>query len=70
MAIFGSLMLPVSPGYRVLWCLGWFLTPRLLIAILAIPYFDENPVLVILAWIICFSGESSEKGAITIKAKK
>ena len=44
------------------WWLGWFLAPRLLVAILATTaYWDTNPILVILAWLVAFSGESSEK---------
>ena len=34
-----------------LWWLGWLFTPHLLVAILALPYWNENPVLVIVAWI-------------------
>ena len=33
----------------VLWWLGWIFCPHLLVAILAIPFFNTNPVLVILA---------------------
>ena len=65
MALFSSLMLPVDTGYRVLWVLGWILCPRLLIAILAMAYFTTNPVIVIFAWVIAFTGESAEKTTIT-----
>ena len=68
MALFGSLMLPLSIGYRVLWCLGWVLSPRLLIAILALAYFPTNPVIVVVAWCLAFSGEVAEKKTI-IKVK-
>lgn len=44
----------------LLWWLGWIFAPHLLVAILAIPYFDSNPVLVIIAWFIAFSGTGSE----------
>jgi len=50
----------VSGGF--LWWLGWFLAPRLLVAILATTaYWDTNSFLVILAWIWALSGESTEK---------
>lgn len=61
MLVFGSLSLPQDGSYQALWILGWVLTPRLLVAILAMAYFATNPVLVVLAWIICFAGETSEK---------
>lgn len=44
----------------VLWWLGWVFCPRLLVAILALPYWDHNPVLVIIAWIVAFSGSTAE----------
>lgn len=53
--IFGTF---ISGGF--LWWLGWVLTPHLLVAILALPYFDTNPVLVVIAWIIAFSGTGVE----------
>ena len=40
----------VSGG--MLWWLGWVFAPHLLVAILAIPYWDSNPALVIFAWLI------------------
>jgi hypothetical protein len=51
----------------VLWWLGWFFAPHLLVAILSLPYWDTNPVLVVMAWIIAFSGTSTE--AELLKAK-
>lgn len=44
----------------VLWWLGWLFAPHLLVAILALHYFNSNPFLVIIAWIIAFSGTSAE----------
>ena len=43
-----------------LWWVGWIFTPHLLVAILALPYFHTNPVLVVVAWIMAFSGSSYE----------
>lgn len=45
-----------------MWWLGWIFAPHLLVAILSIPYWDTNPVLVIFAWLIAFSGTSGEAG--------
>lgn len=46
----------------ILWWLGWFIAPRLLVAILAtIAYWHINPILVIITWFWAFGGESFEK---------
>ena len=46
----------------LLFWLGWFFLPRIVIAINAtIYYFDTNLILVIISWIIALSGESAEK---------
>lgn len=57
----------VSGGF--LWWLGYVICPRLLIAILALPYFNENPVLVVFAWIVAFSGETAEKKTVAGRKK-
>ena len=44
----------------LLWWLGWIFAPHILVAVLAIPFFDSNPVLVIIAWIIALIGTHSE----------
>jgi len=47
------------------WWLGWFLAPRLLVAILATTaYWDSNPVLVVFTWLWALSGESTEKKVV------
>jgi hypothetical protein len=58
----------VSGG--VLWWLGYVVCPRLLIAILSLVYFTDNPVLVVFAWLVAFSGESAEKSTATKGRKK
>ncbi len=46
----------------LLWWLGFIFAPRILVAVLAtISYWETNPFLVIISWIIALSGESSEK---------
>lgn len=50
------------------WWLGWFLAPRLLVAILATTaYWDTNSFLVVITWIWALGGESTEKKVITNK---
>ena len=44
----------------ILWWLGWILAPHILVAILAIPYWDTNPVLVIISWMFAFCGTGGE----------
>lgn len=52
----------------ILWWLGFFIAPRILIATLAtVAYWQTNPILVILAWLIALGGESSEKFVIRRK---
>lgn len=46
----------------ILWWLGFIFTPRILVACLAtLSYWHQNPVLVIISWLIAIGGESSEK---------
>ena len=56
-----SLLFCNIPGSFFFW-LGWLILPRIVIAFNAtIYYFDSNPILVILSWIIALGGESAEK---------
>lgn len=49
----------------LLWWLGFFFFPRILIATLAtISYFQTNPVLVCISWLIALGGEIFEKSII------
>ena len=50
----------------LLWWLGFFFAPRILVATLAtIAYWNSNKVLVVFSWLIALGGESSEKFMIT-----
>ena len=63
-AAFPRLTLLISgvPWGGIFWWLGWFFTPRMLVAVLAtISYWNRNPILVVISWLIAFGGESSEK---------
>ncbi len=53
-----------------LWWLGWLFAPHLLVAILSIPYWDQNPVLVILAWVIALSGTSGEAKGVSYTRRR
>lgn len=45
-----------------LWWLAWAFSPRLLVAYLAtIAYWQTNPILVVISWVIALGGETSEK---------
>lgn len=50
------------PFGGLLWWLGFFFCPRLLIAILAtLAYWHTNTFLVLCSWFVALSGETSEK---------
>ena len=58
------------PFTGLLFWLGWLLTPRLTVAILAsFFYFTTNPILCVLAWLWALSGESAEKKTFSIRIK-
>jgi hypothetical protein len=44
----------------LLWWLGWFFTPHLLVAFLSLAYWHSNPVLVIIAWFFALAGTGGE----------
>lgn len=49
----------------VIWWLGFFFCPRVLVATLAtVAYFHTNPVLVTISWIVALGGETMEKAGI------
>jgi hypothetical protein len=63
-AIFPRLTLLFSsvPFGGIFWWLGWAFAPRMLVAVLAtLTYWNQNPLLVIIAWLVALGGESSEK---------
>ena len=62
LAIFPRLTLllaSISSGGFLCW-LGWLFCPHFLVAILALPYWRSNPVLVIVAWLCAISGTGGE----------
>jgi len=66
-AIFPRLTLLVATVYGGLfWWIGLIFAPRLMVAILATTYYwDTNPILCIIAWIVAIGGESTEKKKIS-----
>lgn len=62
LALFPRITLMVSSVLSggLLWWLGWIFAPHLLVAFLSIPFWHSNPVLVIIAWIMAFTGTSAE----------
>jgi hypothetical protein len=59
-----TLLFFAATPFGILAWLGWLLTPHLLVAILAIPYWDTHPVLVVIAWIIAIMGTFGEGSAV------
>lgn len=48
------------------WWLGFIFAPRFLVAVLATTaYWNTNPVLVTISWLVAISGETSEKYALS-----
>lgn len=78
MALFPRLTLIVSGLFfnsiefgGFLWWIGFFLAPRLLVAVLAtISYWNTNPILVVISWLFALSGESSEKVFISRRFRR
>ncbi|MBL6989566.1 MAG: hypothetical protein ISR65_07300 [Bacteriovoracaceae bacterium] len=66
-----TLLLSSVPFGGFFWWIGLIFAPRLLVAILAtMAYWNTNKFLVIVAWLIAWGGESSEKFVIHNKAKR
>jgi hypothetical protein len=71
-ALFPRLTLLFSgiPIGGLLGWLGWLFAPRLLVAIFAtLTYWYQNPILVVIAWLVAFGGESSEKYAVVRRSR-
>jgi hypothetical protein len=60
-----TLLFSSVPFGGVLWWLGFFFCPRILVASLAtVAYFHTNPVLVVISWVVALGGEAMEKAGI------
>ncbi len=61
-----TLLFSSVPFGGILWWLGFFLMPRLLVAVLAtVAYGHTNPILVGIAWFVAITGEVMEKKKIS-----
>ncbi len=57
-----TLLFSSVPSGGLIWWLGWIFAPRVLVAILAtLSYWNKNPILVVVAWLVAIGGESTEK---------
>jgi hypothetical protein len=53
-----------------IWWIAWAFAPRILVTFLATTaYWNTNPILVIIAWLVALGGESSEKTVFINKGK-
>jgi hypothetical protein len=48
----------------LLWWLGWIFFPHLLVAVLSLPYWHTNPLLVISAWVFALCGTGGETAVV------
>ena len=54
-----------------LWWLSWIFVPRYLVAVLAtLAYWNQNPILVVLSWLVALGGESSEKYVMVQRSRE
>ena len=62
LAIFPRITLLVASSVTggFFWWLGWLFAPHFLVAILSMAYWDTDPVLVVIAWIMACVGSGSE----------
>lgn len=57
-----TLLLSSIPSGGILWWLSWLVAPRYLVSVLAtVHYWQTNPILVTVSWLIAIGGETSEK---------
>lgn len=57
-----TLLFSSVPSGGLVWWLGWLFAPRILVAMLAtLAYWHQNPILVVISWLVALGGESSEK---------
>jgi hypothetical protein len=71
LAIFPRLTLLIATFATggALWWFGWIFTPHLLVAILSLQYWNTNPVLVIVAWLMAVGGTGAETKTVTSRKR-
>ena len=64
-----TLLFSSVPFGGFFWWLGFLFAPRILVAILAtIAYWQQNPILVLISWLVALGGESGEKYYISSRS--
>lgn len=65
-----TLLLSSVPFGGLFWWLGFFFAPRILVAVLAtLNYWENNPFLVVIAWLVAISGETGEKSILNTQVR-
>jgi len=66
-----TLLFSSVPTGGLLWWASWVFAPRLLVAVLAtLTYWYQNPLLVVISWVVAFGGESSEKYVMVNRTRR
>jgi hypothetical protein len=66
-----TLLFSSVPFGGLLWWLGWLFVPRILVAVLAtVTYWNQNPILVTIAWLVAIGGESTEKTVVVRRSRR
>ena len=66
-----TMLFAVASPFGLLHWLGWLFAPHLLVAIMATTrYWDTNPVLCIVAWMVAFGGTGAESKTVSTVARK
>ena len=64
-----TLFFMATPFGLLAW-LGWVFTPHLLVAFYSLKYWDQNPVLVVVAWIMVFVGTGGETKMVSSRRSR
>lgn len=66
-----TLLFSSVPTGGLVWWLGWIFAPRFLVALLAtVTYWNQNPILVVISWLVAMGGESSEKYVVVNQSRR
>lgn len=61
-----TMLVATAAGGGFFYWLGWLFVPRVVVAILAVAhYWHTNPVLCVIAVLLCVCGESAEKSVVS-----
>ncbi len=66
-----TMLFAVTIPFGILAWLGWIFVPHLTVAILATQYYWEtNPILCVIAWIVALAGTGGEAKVVKIRSEK